>query len=335
MAPSSTSPPPSSKNGFEPENNLWEVTDIPGKGKGVVALTDIEPGTLVISEKPLITTDVITSYETVDKDIARYLKTQPKANQRAFLSLHNNFPGEGSPLSNIVRSNGYPLGPGSEVGGVFRDLSRVNHSCRPNCVHSWNAKLEKETVYAVRKIKEGEELTTSYHAGGPSSTRKEILKEAFRFDCTCELCSLPENKLKASDARLIRAQNLDSSIGDSKNVRFSPGRVLKNCKSLMGLYEQEGIKDDRLSRLYFDIFQICNMHGDKARASVWAERYCAEKVLSAGEESTDRLEMLPFVKRPEKHDSFGSTKNWASEVKSVPRELESEEFEKWLWRENI
>jgi hypothetical protein len=32
--------------------------------------------------------------ETVEKDLARALKALPKDHQRAFLSLHNNYPGK-------------------------------------------------------------------------------------------------------------------------------------------------------------------------------------------------------------------------------------------------
>jgi hypothetical protein len=79
--------------------------------------------TLILSDAPLLTTACITSAASTEADVAR-----------AFLGLHNNFPGEGSPLSNIVRSNGYPLGP-SGVGAVFANVSRLNHSCRPNAKH--------------------------------------------------------------------------------------------------------------------------------------------------------------------------------------------------------
>ncbi|TVY68677.1 SET domain-containing protein [Lachnellula suecica] len=333
MAPSSTSPPNGASDVTNtPKNILWTIEPIAGKGKGLLAAVDIKPSKLILSEAPLFTTECITSMETTEADLARALRALPKDSQRAFLSLHNNYPGK-NPLSNIIRSNGYPLGPDSDVGGIFANISRINHSCRPNAVHSWNPLLNQETVYAVRPIKAGEEITLSYHAGGPSNTRKEILKEGFGFDCTCEICSLPETELKKSDGRLIRAQNLDDNIGNSESVRYSPAKVLKNCKTLLGIYEEEGIRDDRLSRLYFDIFQVCNMHGDQARASVWARKYCEQKKTSAGRDSIDLLETMPFVKDPSKHGSFGSTQDWKTEKKAVPKDLDNEAYEKWLWRE--
>lgn len=300
---------------------------------GVLATKSITSGTLLISDPPILTTACIKSIPTTETDLARTLRSLPKAKQRAFLSLHNNHPGEKNPLSNIVRTNGYPLGPNSEVGGVFQHISRINHSCLPNATHSWNAALETVTVYAARDIPEGQEIMVSYHAGGPSWMRKRILKEGFGFNCTCELCTLPVDKLKESDARLTRAQELDSAIGSSQSVRHTPGKVLQNCRTLAGIYEEEQIRDDRTSRLWFDAFQVCNMHGDKARASIFAGRYCKEKLRNSGEWSLDLKEMQPYMKNPEKHDSSsGMSKNWATELSDIPQGVDDEAFEKWLWK---
>lgn len=311
---------------------LFKLDSISGKGKALIALHHITPGTLLISEPPLLTTDVILNADTIEQDLARHLRTLSRTAQRAFLSLHNNYPGK-NPLQNIIRSNGYPLGPGSDVGGVFENISRINHSCLPNAVQAWNAQNREETVYAVRDIQPGTEITLSYHAGGPSTVRKALLKENFGFDCACELCSLPPSELKASDGRLIRAQSLDASIGDSATVRASPGKVLKNCKSLLGIFQQEGIKDDRLARLWYDCFQVCNFHSDEARAATFLGRYVDAKKISSGSDGSDVLEMEPFVKEPKKHDSFGLKATWKTSVGQVPAGLSEVDFEKWLWRE--
>ena len=175
----------------------------------------------------------------------------------------------------------------------------------------------------------------SYLAGGPSYERQLALNEQFRFDCACEICSLPAEKLKASDTRLIRAQHLYQTIGNPETCRYSPEKVLKNGRKLREIYKMEDIRDDRLPNLYYDMFQVCNMHADQARASVFAQRYCEEKRLSEGEESDDVEEMEPFVKEPRKHGSFGSTKRWETSVKQIPRTFHPEKFEKWLWREEL
>ena len=187
--------------------------------------------------------------ETVEKDLARAFRALPKDHQRAFLSLHNNYSGK-SPLSNIIRSNGYPLGPASEVGGVFLNLSRINHSCKPNAKHSQNPTLEKYVVYTIQPVAEDQEIIVSYLTGGDSQQRQERLKMAFGFNCTCELCSLPPAELRASDNRLIRAESLNDTIGNAESVRYSPAKVLKD------IYDVEGIKDDQLPTLFYDCIQV-------------------------------------------------------------------------------
>ncbi|KAH8805677.1 hypothetical protein F5884DRAFT_455360 [Xylogone sp. PMI_703] len=311
----------------------FTIEDIPGKGKGVVAAQDISPGTCICRENPLFTTASLTSAATQEKDLAAIVRSLPKESQRAFLSLYNNNPGK-EPLSNIVRTNAYPLGPGSNIGAIFPVIARFNHSCRPNTQHAWNKILGVETCHVIRAVKKGDELTLSYHAGGPSSTRRQELKTYFGFDCTCEVCSLPEDKLALSDQRLARAQKLDAAIGDPKRVRLLPDRVLKDCKELLNIYREEGIADTRIPRLYWDAFQVAAMHGDKARASVFAERARDARILGEGEGSEDAIEMEGYRKAPGKWEGFaGKGRKWKSEIKDIPKNLSENEFEKWLWKE--
>ncbi|KAK9426737.1 putative SET domain-containing protein [Seiridium unicorne] len=308
--PSAESPVPTGL----PDTDLFTIESVPSKGKGLIASKPIPAGTLLISEPPLFTTASLTNADTIEKDLGVIVRSLPKEGQRAFLSLHNNFPGQPNPFSNIIRSNGYPLGPNSEVGGIFPLIARLNHSCLPNAQHSWNEKLQRQTVYAVRDVAAGAELTLSYHNGGPSTERKAALKQFFGFDCACELCSLPPEKLRKSDKRLRDAAMLDEMIGDSKRVQLQPADALKDCKELLRIYEKEGIKDKRLPRLYYDAFQICALHSDAARASVFAESARRARELCEGPESEEAASMKELQEAPEKFENWGSTEKWASKV---------------------
>jgi hypothetical protein len=320
--------------GEDNPETLWRMDDVPGKGKGLFATRDLIPGTLLLRDPPLITTDCILSMESAEKDIGRALKKLPVDSRRAYLALHNNFPGAKHILQNIIRSNGYPLGPNSDSGGIFLYLSRFNHSCRPNAKHSWNEKLGVYTVYTLRPVQQGEELTLSYLKGGVSSERQQELKEHFMFTCSCEVCSLPADQLKASDARLLRAASLDRTIGNWDSARDSPAKVLANGRKLLSIYREEQILDDRLANLYWDVFQVVIMHGDEARASEFARMYCQLKTLSEGPDSGNLEDVLPFVSDPKSQRNYGELMDWKSDVEDVPRGLDEEAFEKWLWRED-
>lgn len=323
-----------SMGSVEDANLCYKITDIPGKGKGVVATRSIKPGELILSEPPLFTTETLQNPATFEQDLGKIVKGLPKDGQRAFLSLHNNNPGP-QPFSNIVRSNGYPLGPNSDVGAIFPLVARLNHACRPNAQHAWISKRGLEVVHAVRGVKEGEELTLSYSVGGPSGPRRASLKEYFGFDCHCELCSLPPERLKESDERLTKAQKLDEAIGDPKRVRHLPDRALADCRTLLGIYEAEQIFDLRLPRLYYDAFQICAMHSDEARASVFAQKCADARRLCEGDKSEEGEHMARLAKKPSGFENFGATKKWKSALKDASQEASGVPYDKWLWREAI
>ncbi|KAM0720003.1 hypothetical protein Q7P37_004138 [Cladosporium fusiforme] len=310
----------------------YTIRPIPGKGKGLVATQTVKPGETILSEPPLFTTASLSNPATFEKDLGAIVKALPKDGQRAFLSLHNNNPGS-DPFTNIVRSNGYPLGPNSDVGAIFPLVARLNHACKPNAQHCWNEKEGVEVVHALREVKEGEELTLSYSMGGPSEERRGSLKEYFGFDCQCEACTLPKAELESSDARLRRAQKLDEAIGDPKRVRHLPDRALADCKTLLGIYREEGIVDLRLPRLYYDAFQIAAMHSDAARARAFA-RLCAEaRTICEGQGSEEVVNMRALEAKPEGYASWGATKKWKSKANDGPNQSDEVAFEKWLWRE--
>jgi hypothetical protein len=288
---------------------------------------------LILTDPPLFTTASLSNPATFEKDLGAIVKGLSKEGQRAFLSLHNNNPGA-NPFSNIVRSNGYPLGPNSEVGAIFPLVARLNHSCRPNAQHAWNEARGIEVVHAVRDIQEGEELTLSYLAGGASTERQSRLKEYFGFNCTCEACSLPAAELEASDTRLKSAQKLDEAIGDPRRVRHLPERALADCRALLGVYRDEAIFDLRLPRLYYDAFQIAAMHADAARASVFAKACADARAVCEGEDSEEVKRMREFQAKPAGFDNWAATKKWASNVKDVPKNSNDQAFEKWLWKED-
>lgn len=318
MSPSADRPEP-----------LYELRDVPGKGKGLIATRLLTPGTCIIDEPALFTTETLTNPSTMDKDLGSIVKALPRDDQRAFLSLHNNFPGQPSPFSNIVRSNGYPLGPSSEIGGIFLETARMNHSCLPNAQHAWNAKLARMLVHVVREIQAGQEITLSYILGGPSSVRQPELKTYFGFDCACELCSLPAQRKKLSDERLSKAQKLDAGIGDQDRVKRVPERALTDCRALLEIYRAEEILDLRLARLYYDAFQICALHSDAARASVFARREMEARIVCEGPDSVEAAKTEVFVEAPEKFEGFGATRKWKTDVS------DRRDSEEWLWREKI
>jgi hypothetical protein len=313
---------------------LFSIQPVPGKGKGLVATLNIGKGKRILSEKPLFTTLSLSPMSLMESTIAAKLKALSKTEQRQFLSLHNNFPSK-HPFSGIVRTNALPCGPDSEIGGVYPTICLINHSCLPNAHNSWNSDAKCETIHAIRFIKAGEEITISYDKGGTSDSRRTHLKAAFGFDCNCSLCTLPPADLQASDARRRQIQLLDEAIGDPDRVMKRPEESLADCHSLLQVLEEEykGSAGALIARLYYDAFQISISHGDQARASAFAERGYRSRVMCEGEDSPETWQIKRLIENPARHRNFGASNRWKTAKGLVPKGLDADGFEKWLWRQ--
>ena len=169
--------------------------------------------------------------------------------------------------------------------------------------------IKKETVYAIRGLDPGDEITMSYHVGGPAPHRGQILKQFFGFDCECELCSLPNDDRARSDARHIQAQLLDEAVGDPKRAQTAPGDVLADIRKLLKLYEVEGVLDSRIHRAYYDAVQLCNMHSDQARTKIFAHRCLKKRIMCEGPNSPGVLELTGIMKCPAKIPAIGPPTN--------------------------
>jgi SET domain len=313
---------------------LFSIQPVPDKGKGLVARFNIGKGKRILSEKPLITTSNLSSISLMESDIAAKLKALSKTEQRQFLSLHNNFPGK-HPFSGIVKTNALPCGPDAAIGGVYPTICLINHSCLPNAHNSWNSDAKCETIHAIRFIKAGEEITISYDKGGVYDSRRVYLKTAFGFDCNCSLCILPPADLQASDARRRQIQLLDEAIGDPERMMKSLEESLADCHSLLRILEAEykGSAGVLIARLYYDAFQISISHGDQARAGAFAERGFRTRVMCEGEDSPETQRIKSLRDSPARHSNFGKSNRWKTAKELVPKGLDTDEFEKWLWRQ--
>ncbi|KAF2789412.1 SET domain-containing protein [Melanomma pulvis-pyrius CBS 109.77] len=313
---------------------VFEIKTIPGKGRGLIARFNISKGTRILCEEPLITTRPMPPSE-LELFLAARLKALPRVSQRQYLSLHNNYPGK-YPFANTFKTNALPCGAGSIVGGVYPTICLINHSCIPNSHNSWDSNAKHETIYAIRPIKAGEEITIPYDKGGTSATRLAFLKEAFGFDCTCRGCSRPPSDLQASDARRLRIQSLDDAIGDPYRMQSRPRQSLRDCRSLLQALEEEydGCAGALGARLYYDAFQVSIAHGDQARAGVFAERAYRARVVCEGEGSPETQRARALARRPADHNSFGlCSMKWKSTRGMVPEGLDTAQFERWLFRE--
>ncbi|KAH7716356.1 hypothetical protein AAVH_16253 [Aphelenchoides avenae] len=188
-----------------------EVSDIPGKGKGVVATTDVKKGTLLLVSKALAIVGDGQSVGAVALAVKEKLKRRPEMTGDVNALYDGNPreaeapPPQGIPdidrLAKICKYNCFSFdGKGGFNGWQFKGLwtlpSYFNHSCLRNAVHTFY--FDVMTVFAVDEIKEGEEVTLTYT--DPLDAYKERKKffKNYGFTCQCLLCELDR-----SDARYV------------------------------------------------------------------------------------------------------------------------------------
>ena len=198
IQPLHTSEPEKYANRFE----VYECSHEDGYDtgqKGVRATKSYKVGEEILREYPaMCTSHPASSPEEAEDKFRRAVQESYDAcseiTKAAIMELsscrEDNAPGGEKTLHAIFSTNTYALGQGATYGGLFLSLSRLNHSCRPNCVHHWRPDKHCLIVHAVRDIEEGEELYTCYGPGDCrlTSERQEYLVERYNFRCFCDMC---------------------------------------------------------------------------------------------------------------------------------------------------
>jgi SET domain len=301
----------------EPTSRPYDIRAIAGKGKGLVATTRIAKGTRLLSEAPLFRVPRNNpDIEALERIVTNEVNGLDDDQQRTFFDLTNIYGNTHSQSLGIARTNVLPLGSSASSGGLFLEASRINHSCRHNAQNTWNENIGQLTIHTLRDIEAGQEITISYLASTSEyADRQRFLKESFKFECKCELCSLPPAQRKQSDTWLRKLQAIDKSIGAFFWGDLEPGRALHLLHTMFGLFDEEGIWDASIARAYKNAYDIATENDDKSRARVFAERAYDTRRLIEGDDSPVTVKM----------------KQTAEELSAqTPKGKNEAEFEDWL-----
>ncbi|KAF9024824.1 SET domain-containing protein [Hymenopellis radicata] len=238
----------------------------PSGGMGMFATRPLEAGDLIFAERAMIiATGGVYALQGADHlkgiDYLRALLIEAEKTlevpygrllpewKEAFMNLSNSHENDGSgPLMGRLRTNGFTIcglsgAREAPYSGVFDVLSRINHSCGPNTTRHFDMKTFALKLYAVRNIKEGEEITTSYcELDIPTSQRQKSLAP-YGFQCACPHCCDP-----SSDARRARIRKeFDSSVNAERlsmwleNTRLPDDLLIKETEEALKVMEREGM----------------------------------------------------------------------------------------------
>ena len=198
------------------------------QGLGGFALRPIEPGERVLTELPLLAW----SRQRDDDEIEAAVGRLGVEARRAFWALCQSVElGAERTVRCTWKSNALPMYDAVGTAAVYRLLSRLNHSCRPNAHAAWSETLQMVTLHALTPIARGEELTICYGGGGDGATREQrqaALLRTFGFACCCELCSLSADLAAESDKR----QALIAELG-RRILGIPPAAPPADCLALV------------------------------------------------------------------------------------------------------
>lgn len=344
--------------GTETAQALYKAQEIPGKGTGLIATSEIAAGTRISSEKPFLAIAEC-DLDRLDDKLAKL----PQADRQLFESFHHHPKYKsGRKGDNWTWSlNSLPFEPKLEgkeqpSRGLFLVACRINHSCTPNCHPSWNEEIKRFTIHSIRDIKKGEEITIAYAYHSESfctrAQRRSWLKRNFVFDCVCEVCSLPDPEIKASDYRrrmILRLQDRFITSYNSGLKGLGPEKELGLCREQIRLLSEEfpNTLKAQMHLAYENALSLTISNGDRGRAIYFVRKLRDMLVAREGEDNPITWDYSAWIKDPstltnEKLDTANEVRpaknyfpilseRW-NNYETMPEGLNDEEKEEWLWK---
>ena len=217
------------------------------------------------------------------------------SDQNLFLSLHDHrFASEQDQnhLLTIFRSNAYNTG--DDKIGLFPKVARINHSCHPNAGSWWSRKTKKRVIYAMRDIRDGEEITVSYIPLLKSTKERQARLAQYGFVCDCTACS---GGRRDGDRTRVRIGDWFEDLEEKakrKSVKVDVNRKrIEKALRLVEMTETEGLSD-YVARSYH-LAAVFRAHlGEMEEAEKWARREL-EVLRWAEKDSDEALASAQFV----------------------------------------
>ncbi|KAF2644115.1 SET domain-containing protein [Massarina eburnea CBS 473.64] len=313
-----------------PDNGYYEIRAITKKGYGCFALRDLERGTRILADAPLLIIpialymkeDVEKAYEKLsqeEKNIFLTLasahgqdprdwpnKIHARVSPREKLRVqqqHDSRVGKEATLLSIFQTNCMEWNNGA---AVFPHASRFNHSCSPNANFSWNPAIGKETIHIINPVKKGEEITLSYCKMSHEKTLRAWELKHYGFKCDCEACVGEEEGKPDSFAHKTKERRFQITELE-RETRLMRGRHLEQARGsqlwmdqmakLVELYTEEGDYTATLASVYFDLAIISELNGDMIPALTSAAQATKTMRESQGEDFPDYVEYQKVLSR--------------------------------------
>lgn len=270
------------------ERPCFEVVEISGRGLGAVATRAISPGELVAAEVPVVLVRLDSAW--MERSLRRQFRGLPDSVRQAIWELHDAHAVDGAKsLQGLFESNSYSCGSNSNKAGLYVRLARFNHSCLPNCEHTWDPDAKRLQLRTSTSVKPGEELCTFYvELRRPAEDRVNELQECYGFRCTCPACT---GTIGGSDVRRRRLFQLGRDI--RTYASRDPAIALGFVRESLDLLDQEGMHWQalRMQECFF-AYELCLSIGHAAEAAGWVNKAYEASLICNGPSHSDTEELL-------------------------------------------
>lgn len=234
-----------------PQEKYIEIKSTPDRGIAVFASRKIKAGTLILSERPLLS--LCKDEEDDHSAVQREFSKLSRATQKRYLKLFDAEKSRMPRVASIYYSNCYNLDPfalDGRGGSAMGDLSsRFNHSCIPNVQFSYDFDQNQMMFYAIRDIPRGKEVCSSYEKKvfEIAIRRRQKLQMYYAFVCRCEACEGGnKNEFWArSDERRTAMLDAFKHVQDCERIFLKEN--VENDESSHG--QKEGAIDEARSAL--------------------------------------------------------------------------------------
>ena len=311
------------------------VTEILGKGRGLVAARDIKMGEQILTDEAHI--KVYSLGQDTDEDIKSIKEQLNKLPSEARRQFHNLPVVDSGITGDLLIYTKFDKNSGlrrardeSELDCHYLSLNLVliNHSCAPNAAAG---RLQphneiKDEVRAIKDISRGDEVTMCYMNrpfifGLNRQQRRDQLKSSFGFVCSCSVCSGKtadqEDVLKKFSALCSSAKNR-SLLAVFQNKSMDWQRDARDMEEIVELTNEVyigNVVDIKMGTLV-DAAIVAHLGRDEARLEKALE--CFHKL---GEDT--KLEYVNFNYEMFKQDLSRWTAQFKSKKPASKNEVES------------
>ncbi|KAL7621034.1 hypothetical protein AAE478_008346 [Parahypoxylon ruwenzoriense] len=238
----------------------YEARDLPDKGMGFVANRTIRKGEVVLVRHPVLLRIMDPrpwKLRDVMKLLHRAAVQLPARDALQMMKLARSK--GGYVVDDIINTNAFGVLLGDvDHSGLYLDVSRLNHACKPNMFSRFSSTTLAMEVVAYMDIEAGEELTFSYTPLNILSEQRQSLIREWGFNCTCSLCASPDDTA-ASDRRRGRIQALLEDL-DRPEAR-NRAAVEERVEEILDLCDKEGLAA-QVGDFYAIVADIYSSMGD-------------------------------------------------------------------------